>query len=74
MTTELTYEEMRRALFAAPQAPTPHVPLPNPMAHIPDVLIVPPPALVDRKKKPSHNVTPRLRVALRVSNEFEGER
>ena len=73
MTSELTEEEMRRALFGAAQAPTPHVPISDPMAHIPDVVIVPPiPAVAARKKKTSTAFTPRLRVTLQVGNVFEG--
>ncbi|MGI4840246.1 MAG: hypothetical protein ACRYF9_21805 [Janthinobacterium lividum] len=73
MTVELTEEEMRRALFGADQAPAPQVAIPDPMAHIPDVVIVPPaPAVAARKKKPSTAFTPRVRVTLQVGNVFEG--
>ncbi|WP_213881943.1 hypothetical protein [Pseudomonas sp. dw_358] len=73
MTAELTEEEMRRALFGAEQAPAPQVQIPDPMAHIPDVVIVPPaPAVATRKKKSSGAFTPRVRVTLQVGNELEG--
>jgi hypothetical protein len=73
MMLELTEEEMRRALFGAEQASTPHVNIPDPLAHIPDVVIVPP-APATRRRKPSKAFTPRLRVTLQVGNEFEGTR
>lgn len=73
MTVELTEEDMRQALFGAAHAPTPQVTIHDPMAHIPDVVIVPPaPAVGSRRKKPSMTSTPRVRVTLQVGNEFEG--
>lgn len=48
------------------------MPITDPMAHIPDVVIVPP-APAARKKKASQAFTPRLRVTLDVGNEFNGE-
>jgi hypothetical protein len=45
----------------------------DPMAHIPDVVILPPaPAAAACKKKASRAFTPRLRVTLQVGNVFEG--
>jgi hypothetical protein len=73
MTVEATEEEMRRALFGAAQATAPQVPIPDPMAHIPDVIILlPEPAATAHKKKASTAFTPRLRVTLQVGNVFEG--
>lgn len=73
MTVELTEEEMRQALFGAELAPAPQVAIPDPMAHIPDVMIVPPaPATAVLKKKASAAFTPRVRVTLQVGNVFEG--
>lgn len=71
MNTELTEEEMRQALFGEPQPPAPVI-----NAHIqetaPDVALLRP--LEEAKnKKVSKAVTPRLRVTLRVGNEFEGK-
>ncbi|WPP02429.1 hypothetical protein SFA35_25910 (plasmid) [Pseudomonas sp. HR96] len=71
MTVELIEEDMRQALFGAAQAPPPQVTIHDPMAHIPDVVIVPQ-AVRARKKKPSKAFTPRMRVTLQVGNEFEG--
>ena len=45
---------------------------PDPMEAIPDVIIVPPPA-VAKKRKVDKAFTPRLKVTLRVGNVFEGE-
>jgi hypothetical protein len=62
MTVELIEEEMRRASFGAKQAPAPLVPIQDPMAHIPDVVIVPPaPAIAAQKKKPSTAFALRVR-------------
>ena len=63
---------MRRALFGAAQAPAPDVPIPDPIAHIPDVVIVPPAPVATQKKKASKALTPILRVTRPVSNVFEG--
>ncbi|WP_431036904.1 hypothetical protein [Pseudomonas yamanorum] len=71
MNTELTEEEMRRALFGEPETPA----LAN-NTHVqdtaPDVLIVEL-AKAMKKKKVSKSFTPRLRVTLSVGNEFEGK-
>lgn len=70
MNTELTEEEMRRALFGESESPAPVI-----NSHVqniaPDVVIVRP--VKAAKKKVSKGFTPRLRVTLRVGNEFEGE-
>lgn len=71
--TDLTEEEMRRALFGAAEAPAPqHVHIPDLMEAIPDVIIVPP-AAVAKQRKVDKAFTPRLKVTLRVGNVFEGE-
>ena len=71
MNTELTEEEMRRALFGESEFPVPvinsHV-----QDTIPDVVIVQQIKAV-RKQKTSKRFTPKLRVTLRVGNEFEGK-
>ena len=71
MTTELTEEEMRRALFGDSDAPA-TIAVPPVQETIPDVVIVKP-AAPARKKKVAKAFTPRLRVTLRVGNEFEGD-
>ncbi|UFH50380.1 hypothetical protein [Pseudomonas sp. KNUC1026] len=71
MNPDLLEAEMRRALFGdtepAPQAAT--APIPEP---VPEVVMVKP-AVPAAKRKASKAFTPRLRVTLRVSNEFEGK-
>jgi hypothetical protein len=64
MSTELTEEEMRRALFGS-AAPGPVEP------ETPKAVAVPPTSLV-KKKKPGA-LTSKLTVSLRVGNEFEGK-
>lgn len=74
MTTDLTEEEMRRALSGGAETPAPvHVEIPQVMDEIPDVVILPR-APVAKKRKVKKAFTPRLRVTLRVGNEFEGPR
>lgn len=71
MTPDLTEEEMRRALFGNAE-PAPQVaaaPIPEPA---PEALFVKP-AVPTVKKKAAKAFTPRLRVTLRVGNEFEGK-
>lgn len=70
MNTELTEDEMRRALFGEAEPPTP---APNsPQQEItPNVVVVKP--VNASKNKVSKGFTPRLKVTLRVGNEFEGE-
>ncbi|NWC91072.1 MULTISPECIES: hypothetical protein [unclassified Pseudomonas] len=71
MIKELMEEEMRRALFGNAEVPA--------SVNTPDVKelysagVTLPPANAATKKKVSKAFTPRLRVILRVGNEFEGE-
>lgn len=66
MIEKLMEEEMRRALFGNAEVPTP--------VNTPNVQELPvPPAKAATKKRVSKAFTPRLRVILRVGNEFEGE-
>lgn len=70
MNPELTEEDMRRALFGGVE-PAPQfavTPVPEPA---PQVVFVKPAAPV--AKKAARAFTPRLRVTLRVGNEFEGK-
>lgn len=71
MNTELTEEEMRRALFGGSESPAPAT---NPYTQytVPDVVIMQP-VKAAKKQKVSKGFTPRLRVTLRVGNEFEGK-
>ncbi|MBA2922972.1 hypothetical protein G9Q84_08700 [Pseudomonas sp. P7] len=71
MNSELTEEEMRRALFGTPQ-PEEHVSAPQVQEHVPEVLPTKP-APPQVKKKAEKAFTPRLKVTLRVGNEFEGK-
>lgn len=71
MNTELTEEEMRRALFGEPESPAPEI-IPHVQEIVPDVVIVQP-VKTATKKKVSKGFTPRLKVTLRVGNEFEGK-
>ncbi len=70
MNTDLTEEEMRRALFGQTELPEP-----APQSHQQD--IAQEAAAVQQieaaKKKVSKGFIPRLKVTLRVSNEFEGK-
>ncbi|PWY38295.1 hypothetical protein [Pseudomonas sp. RW409] len=70
MNTELTEEEMRRALFGDSQSPAPAINT-HVQDTVPDVVTVQP-VNAAKKKKVSKGFTPRLRVTLRVGNEFEG--
>ncbi|WP_338478528.1 hypothetical protein [Pseudomonas trivialis] len=71
MNTELTEEEMRRALFGDSESPAPSI---NKYVQdtAPGVVMVQP-VKAAKKKKVSKGFTPRLRVTLRVGNEFEGK-
>ena len=71
MNTELTEEEMRRALFGDAEVSTPTV-IPAAKEPLPEFVIAPQ-AKPAPKRKASKAFTPRLRVTLRVGNEFEGE-
>ncbi len=71
MNPELTEEEMRRALFGAGEqvvqdnSPPVQKPLP--------AVVITQSTKVVEKKKVTKAYTPRLRVTLRVGNEFEGK-
>ncbi|KPZ10728.1 Uncharacterized protein ALO41_00780 [Pseudomonas amygdali pv. ulmi] len=68
MNTELTEEEIRRALFGSSEALVPaQVVVPE---EPPSIVIVPPAA--PKKPKSARTFTPKLKVSLRVDNEFEG--
>ena len=71
MTTELTEEEMRRALFGEPED---HALVTDTQVQdaAPEIVFAEPTEVV-KKKKLSKTFTPRLRVTLRVGNEFEGK-
>lgn len=71
MNVELTEEEMRRALFDEPESPAPAT---NSHAQgtVPNSEIVQP-VKAAKKKGISKSFTSRLRVTLRVGNEFEGK-
>ncbi|BAP45185.1 hypothetical protein PSCI_4483 [Pseudomonas sp. StFLB209] len=71
MTPDLTEEEMRLALFGAP-APAEQLNAPVAPQPAPEVVLAKPPAPAP-KKKAAKAFTPRMRVILRVGNEFEGE-
>jgi hypothetical protein len=73
MNTDLTEEEMRRALFGSPApAPAPQVVAPAAPSPISEIVPAPPVKLIP-KKKSAKAFTPRLRVTLQVCNEFEGK-
>ena len=70
MTTDLTEDEMRQALFGL-------TPSAGPMRDVPKgedlpTVVIRPPASAAKRRAPG-GFTPRLRVTLRVGNEFEGE-
>lgn len=71
MNKKLIEDEMRRALFGDAEISTS---INTPVVHAPqpEVVVVAPVNTVT-KKKASKAFTPRLRVTLRVGNEFEGE-
>lgn len=75
MTPHLTEEEMRQALFGtgvpAAQVDTPAAPQPA-VQTVPAQPPAPAPAPL-AKRKVAKAFTPRMRVTLRVGNEFEGE-
>ncbi|MBD8682324.1 hypothetical protein [Pseudomonas sp. CFBP 13719] len=71
MNPKLTEEEMRRALFGDVDEPEP-INAPVNQGHVPEAVILP----VSKplvKKKAAKAFTPRLKVTLRVGNEYEGE-
>ncbi|WP_026136922.1 hypothetical protein [Pseudomonas sp. CBZ-4] len=71
MNTELMEEEMRRALFGGSESSAPAI-NPHVQDTVADVVIVQP-VKAAKKKTVSIGFTPRLRVTLRVGNEFEGK-
>ena len=71
MNSDLTEEEMRRALFGNAD-PAPQVTVAPMQEPFPEVAFVKTVALA-AKKKASKAFTPRIRVTLRVGNEFEGK-
>ncbi len=72
MNPELTEEEMRRALFGTPQ-PELHFSAPSVQEPAPEVVFTKPVVAPAAKKKVGAAFTPKLRVTLRVGNEFEGK-
>ena len=72
MNSELTEEEMRRALFGTPH-PKEHVSAPVVEEPVAEVVFTKPVAAPVAKKKAAKAFTPRLKVTLRVGNEFEGK-
>ena len=72
MNADLTEEEMRRALFgtAEPESQVAAVPVQEP---VPEVVFTRTVAAPVAKKKAAKAFMPRLRVTLRVGNEYEGE-
>jgi hypothetical protein len=72
MNSELTEEEMRRALFGAPH-PEEQVSAPQVQEHEPEVVPAKQTAVPSAKKKLAKAFTPRLKVTLKVGNEFEGK-
>lgn len=71
MNSELTEEEMRRALFGNAEVSSPVAPAAV-KEPVPAIVIVAR-AKPTVKKKAAKEFTPRLRVTLRVGNVFEGE-
>ena len=72
MSSELTEEEMRRALFGTPQ-PEEQISAPLVNEPVEEVVLAKPVVAPAAKKKVAKAFTPRLRVTLRVGNEFEGK-
>ncbi|MFH6564632.1 hypothetical protein [Pseudomonas kulmbachensis] len=72
MNSELTEEEMRRALFGTPQ-PEDQLSAPLVKKPVEEVVVAKPVVAPTTKKKVAKAFTPRLRVTLRVGNEFEGK-
>ncbi|MBD8605163.1 hypothetical protein IFT80_21225 [Pseudomonas sp. CFBP 8771] len=71
MTSDFTEEAMRQALFGTP-ALAPQITALLPTEPVPEIMFVKPRALAAEKKM-AKAFTPRLRVALRVGNVFEGK-
>ncbi|WP_439854805.1 hypothetical protein [Pseudomonas yamanorum] len=72
MNSELTEDEMRRALFGTPQ-PEEQASAPLEKEPVEEVVPVKPVVVPAPKRKVAKAFTPRLRVTLRVGNEFEGK-
>ena len=72
MTPELTEEEMRRALFGAAQ-PEGQFSVPPAQEPVPEIVFTKPAVVPAAKRKATKAFTPRLKVTLRVGNEFEGK-
>jgi len=70
MNSELTEEEMRRALFGTDE---PEVQVSAPPEPALEVILAKPAEAPTVKKAVAKAFTPRLRVTLRVGNEFEGK-
>lgn len=71
MNKELTEDEMRRALFGNAEVSMPATN--SGVQEIHSGVVIVPPAKAVTKKRVSKAFTPRLRVTLRVGNEFERE-
>ncbi|WP_449100717.1 hypothetical protein [Pseudomonas veronii] len=72
MNSDLTEEEMRHALFGTTQ-PEEQVSAPPIQERVVEVVLAKPVVAPAAKKKVAKAFTPRLRVTLRVGNEFEGK-
>lgn len=72
MNSELTEEEMRRALFGAP-LPEDQVSAPLVKDPVKEVMLAKSVVAPTAHMKAAKAFTPRLRVTLRVGNEFEGK-
>lgn len=72
MNPDLTEEEMRQALFGTAQ-PELEVAAPAVQEPEPEIVFTKPLAAPAAKKKVVKAFTPRLRVTMRVGNEFEGK-
>lgn len=72
MNSDLTEEEMRRALFGTPR-PEDQVSGTHAQEHAEEVAPTKTAEAPQVKKKVAKAFTPRLRVTLRVGNEFEGK-
>lgn len=72
MNPELTEEEMRQALFGSAQ-PEVQVTSPTAQEPLPEIVFTKPEGAHAAKKKIAKAFTPRLRVTMRVGNEFEGK-
>lgn len=72
MNSELTEEQMRRALFGTPQ-PEEQMSAPKVQEYALEVMPTKPAASPQVMKKAAKGFTPRLKVTLRVGNEFEGK-